>query len=73
MFVNVQYYRSGVYAGNYYAYETDLDLREGDKVIAPTKNEPRQRAIVKEINAPAPRFLCKKIEEYDPEGEVVIL
>ncbi len=32
MYVTVQYYRSGVYAGNYYAYETDLDLREGDKV-----------------------------------------
>ena len=73
MFVNVQYYRSGIYAGNYYAYETDLDLRTGVKVIAPTTNEPRQRAIVKETNVPAPRFLCKKIEEYDPEGEVVIL
>lgn len=73
MFVNVQYYKGGYYAGSYYAYETDLNLREGDKVIAPTKNEPRQKAIVKEINVAAPRFSCRKIEEYDPDAEVVIL
>lgn len=71
MFVEVQYYKgTGFYAGAKYTYETRLGLLPGDKVIAPTVNEPRQRAIVKEVNLAAPRFPCREITEYDPQGEV---
>ena len=72
IYVKVQYRKDGgYYAGGLYTYTTALPLAPGDKVIAPTKNEARQRAIVKEINVPAPAFQCRVIEEYDPEQEVI--
>ena len=71
IYVTVQYYKGGFYGGNHYTYKTALPLAPADKVIAPTAKEPRQRAIVKEINVPAPSFPCKEITEYDPEQEVV--
>ena len=50
MYVKVQYYKSGgFYAGGKYAYTTRLPLEIGDKVIAPTAKEDRQRAIVTEV------------------------
>ena len=74
MFVEVQYYKgAGFYAGARYIYETRLPLEIGDKVIAPTVNEPRQRAIVASVNVATPRFPCREIMEYDPEqGEVSV-
>lgn len=71
MFVNVQYYKSEeFYGGAKYTYETRLALVPGDKVIAPTVKEPRQRAVVRETDLPKPSFPCREIAEYDPEVEL---
>ena len=74
MYVSVRYYKSGgFYAGNEYTYETKLKLVPGDKVIAPTAKEPRQRGLVERVNLPKPAFFCREIAEYDPEaGEVTV-
>ena len=40
------------FAGNDYAYFTHLDLIKGDIVVAPTKRNPMQAAIVTRINVP---------------------
>ena len=45
-------------------------LVQGDLVIAPTAKNPRQRALVKEINLPKPAFVCREITEYDPEAGI---
>ena len=72
MYVSVQYEKTtGVYAGNKYTYRTSLDLKPGDKVIAPTKMNERQKAIVKDVGLVPPSFPCKDIIEYDPEAEEV--
>lgn len=72
MYVSVQYEKApGVYAGAKYTYRTNLDLKPGDKVIAPTKMNERQKAIVKEIGLVPPSFPCKDINEYDPDAEEV--
>lgn len=74
MFVAVQYYKgAGFYAGAKYIYETSLPLKNGGYVIAPTVNEPRQRAIVRAVDVTAPRFPCREITEYDPEQEEVFV
>lgn len=68
MFVKVKYYKSfGGYHGAEYCYETSLKLAVGDKVIAPTKNEARQKAIVTAVNVHAPAFPCREITEKDAE------
>ena len=70
MYVSVQYEKTpGVYAGAKYTYRTNLDLKPGDKVIAPTKRNERQKAIVKEIGLVPPPFPCNDIIEYDPDAE----
>ena len=73
MFVTVRYYKPliGAYAGNDYTYETQMALVRGDKVIAPTAKEPRNRAIVTAVNVEAPEFACKEITEYDDKAEEV--
>lgn len=72
MYVAVKYYKgNGIYAGREYVYHSDILLCVGDKVIAPTAKEARQRAIVTDICIDAPGFRCREIEEFDPEGEVV--
>lgn len=72
MYVRVQYYKeTGIYAGGRYTYHTDLFLNVGDKVIAPTVNSPRQRGIVTDVDVAAPKFPCREITEYDPEGGLV--
>ena len=71
IYVKVRNYKGGFYGGNEYTYKTALPLAPDDKVIAPTAKKTRQRAIVTEINVPAPSFPCKEITEYDPEQEVV--
>lgn len=74
MFVEVQYYKgTGFYAGAKYTYETFLPLKAGDKVIAPTVKEPRQRGIVAAVNVKMPNFPCRRIEEYDPDAEEVFV
>lgn len=71
MYVNVQYEKSkGIYAGGKYTYRTNLDLKPGDKVIAPTCMNERQKGVVKEIGLIPPSYPCKDITEYDPEAEV---
>lgn len=69
-YVQVQYEKTpGVYAGAKYAYRTTLDLRPGDKVIAPTKMNERQKAIVTDTGLIPPSFPCKDINEYDPDAD----
>lgn len=66
MFVGVGYWddvRSG-YKAAAYIYNTALDLRVGDEIIAPTKKNPAQRGIVTCINQPQPSFPVKEITEY---------
>lgn len=71
MFVKVMYLKdNGYYSGSGYAYSTKLPLVQGDLVIAPTAKNPRQRALVKEINLPKPAFVCREITEYDPEAGI---
>lgn len=73
-YVSVQYLKDfGGYAGARYTYRTALDLKPGDKVIAPTKHNERQRAIVCETGLVPPNFPCRDIEEYDPEAEEAIV
>lgn len=72
MYVNVQYEKApGIYAGNKYTYKTGLDLKPGDKVIAPTRMNERQKAIVTDVGLIPPAYPCKDITEYDPEAEEV--
>ena len=74
MYVKVQYYKSGgFYAGGRYAYLTRLPLEVGDKVIAPTAREPRQKGIVTDVFVEPPAFECREITEYDPDAELVNL
>lgn len=74
MFVKVMYLKeNGYYSGCGYAYSTKLPLVQGDLVIAPTAKNPRQRALVKEINLPKPAFVCREITEYDPEAGIPVV
>lgn len=69
-YVQVQYEKApGVYAGAKYTYRSTLDLRPGDKVIAPTKMNERQKAIVTDVGLIPPSFPCKDINEYDPDAD----
>lgn len=69
MFVKVQYYKSfDLYAGRLYTYKTELPLEPGEQVIAPTYNEARQKAVVRQVNVEKPDFECREITEYDPEA-----
>lgn len=65
MFVGVKYLKDGnVYAGRDYTYSTALDLKVGDKIIAPTaKGE--SKAIVTALNLDEPKFACKEITKFD--------
>lgn len=50
-----------------YTYETGLDVKEGDFVIAPTVNG-ELIAIVRAVDLPEPPFPCKEITQiYTPE------
>ena len=74
MYVNVQYEKSkGIYAGGKYTYRTTLDLKPGDKVIAPTRMNERQKAIVTDVGLIPPSYPCKDINEYDPEAEEAVV
>lgn len=71
MYCNVMYYKGqlGGYHGNAYTYQTKLPLKTGDKVIAPTMKEPRQRGIVTAVNVAKPKFPCKEITELDTDDQ----
>ena len=76
MYVTVRYYRDEAsgYAGRPYTYRTELPLKPGDKVIAPTAKGDNA-AQVAEINLPDsavdPTWAdkVKEITRYDTEGE----
>ena len=52
-----------------YTYRSDLDLRLGQKVYAPTVKNPRQEARVFAVNCPKPSFPCKEIVEVMTEED----
>ena len=66
MYCKVIYYKpeANGYAGREYLYFTNMNLTEGDKVIAPTTKEPKQKAMVTEVNVSA--------DEISPEWENAI-
>lgn len=76
MICKICYYNPGVdaYKSLRYTYKTDLPLKVGDKVIAPTRNGEKNRALVMEVDLPetiideqwADRVLS--ITEFDTEG-----
>ena len=76
MYVTVRYYRDEVsgYAGRLYTYRTELPLKPGDKVIAPTAKGDNA-AQVAEINLPDsavdPTWAdkVKEITRYDTTEE----
>lgn len=74
MLVNVRYFKPQLngYAGNAFTYKTDLPLKVGDRVIAPTRGGDN-RAMVVEIDVPEGRVdervmpLLREITQYDAE------
>ena len=76
MICKICYYNPGVdaYTSLRYTYKTDLPLKVGDKVIAPTSKGEKNRALVMEVDLPetiidaqwADRVLS--ITEFDTEG-----
>ena len=52
--VKVQYFKGEIngYMGREYSYRTELPLKEGDKVIAPTAKDGNQRTIVTKAGLP---------------------
>ena len=74
MYVKVKFFRKSAngYVGNAYTYETDLPLREMDRVTVPAGTG-KNRAIVTEVNVPQSEidpayFPLKRITEYDKEA-----
>ncbi len=53
MYVKVMYFKewSGDYGGNAYTYSTNLGLKVGDKVMAPTQSGDK-KALVVQVNVP---------------------
>lgn len=53
MYVKVMYFKDwrGDYGGNAYTYATNLELKVGDKVIAPTQSGDK-KALVVQVNVP---------------------
>ncbi len=66
-FVEVVYDDSNGVTNRPYTYKTRLDLRLGQKVLAPTYKSPTQRATVTAVNCPEPGFKCREITEVVPE------
>ena len=74
MYCSVIYYseKTHGYCGRNYVYETDLDLKVGDKVLCPIGGEMTQkRAIVIDVDVPSSEIdptwkdRIKKIMDYD--------
>lgn len=65
MFTSVKYKQDDTtYSAKSYTYKTNLALKLGDHVIAPTQRNQLQEAIVVGVNMPEPPFKCKSIVEY---------
>ena len=77
MYVNIQYWKPEIsaYGGKSYLYRTELPLKTGDLVIAPTYKGD-QRAIVTRTNVPdrevdpAWSSRIRAVTEYDPGEQV---
>ena len=69
MYVGVIYYQPDLqaYGGRPYTYATDLPLKVGDRVIAPTQKVNEQKAVVVAIGLSKPSFDCKMITKYAEE------
>ena len=55
MYIKVVYYNEKLkgYSGRGYTYKTDLELKEGDKVLVPVGNDQEgKRALVVETDVP---------------------
>lgn len=52
--VRVRFYKPEIdaYAGRQYTYRTTLPLKENDRVLAPTANDPAQKAVVVAVGLP---------------------
>lgn len=66
MFTSVKYKTSDTptYSEKSYTYHTELPVKLGDHVIAPTPKNQLQEAIVVGVNLPEPPFKCKSIVEF---------
>lgn len=65
MFTSVKYKQDDSnYSVKSYTYRTELPVKLGDHVIAPTPKNQLQEAIVVGVNLPEPPFKCKSIVEY---------
>lgn len=67
MYVSVKYFNAmaNAYTSSPFTYLTQLPLKVGDIVLAPTVKAPEgSRAIVFAVDVPAPSFKCKEITKY---------
>jgi hypothetical protein len=65
MYASVKYKQDDSnYSAKSYTYHTDLPVKLGDHVIAPTPKNQLQEAIVVGVNLPEPPFKCKSIVEF---------
>ena len=68
MYISVKYkVADHQYGEKSYTYTTNLDVKLGDKVVAPTPKNALQEALVVGVNMPEPPFKCKSIVEFAPE------
>lgn len=64
MFTSVKYIDQFTFSTKSYTYHTELPVKLGDHVIAPTPKNQLQEAIVVGVNLPEPPFKCKSIVEF---------
>lgn len=64
MYTSVKYIDQFTFSTKSYTYHTELPVKLGDHVIAPTPKNPLQEAIVVGVNLPEPPFRCKSIVEF---------
>lgn len=64
MYTSVKYIDQFTFSTKSYTYHTELPVKLGDHVIAPTPKNQLQEAIVVGVNLPEPPFKCKSIVEY---------
>lgn len=64
MYTSVKYIDQFTFSTKSYTYHTELPVKLGDHVIAPTPKNQLQEAIVVGVNLPEPPFKCKSIVEF---------
>lgn len=64
MYASVRYIDQFTFSTKSYTYHSELPLKLGDHVIAPTPKNALQEALVVGVNMPEPPFKCKSIVEY---------